>query len=615
MKYLTIGTYSLLTVISAGCCFLFADKAESAMTEHSSIVFAGADPKNLNFYFTIRDIPSQILPKELNDSLSDKGFDTTRTYNSKSTYSGIFGFGWCSALETAAEDDGGAEIRVKHCGAGQEMLFRHSAIDFTAKVDQIFKQIINHPKFPRDKAEAKEENAIERLHDDISADFDLRKSFIASYKLVAMLPEGTYLSSDRQWRGQLTKHGFSIQNISSGEGYTFARNGRLTSYFMPVGRSIYVLQGPTGPVSVRMFGGSEMLLHYNASAKVDVVTVRTPKGRTEISYEYETVNEGNEHLAVLKAINVNAKNLLRYKYSDKLNLIEAWENERLIFSVSYDEKKDNYEKKDWVTKVTYQDGCVSSYTVAFSSTKPNASYVTREKLACPGKREAIIDHQYSEQDNRRQKAVSIPNGLIRLDYDEYGVAAIKVDSDEVLRIRSKSGLPLALHENDRKVIYSRSLGCRKPTVLRDTLGVRTVLYDADCNAIAIFDSYGLLARIKYVSTPTSKITRLLIATGPYAGSQFEFDGRSTLRYVSPEPEKLVTTMKSDSGGMLPVPYRIDAVHGYKRKSNQFSSIDPKLINWLEAATFGTELYDKILMWTYAGRFMGLTCVCEIDAFP
>jgi len=41
-----------------------------------------------------------------------------RTYNSRSLFSGMFGFGWCSDFETSMEVNAEGNIKVKECGGG-----------------------------------------------------------------------------------------------------------------------------------------------------------------------------------------------------------------------------------------------------------------------------------------------------------------------------------------------------------------------------------------------------------------------------------------------------------------------------------------------------------------
>ena len=73
------------------------------------------DMKNANFSDTWTDI-----------QLEGTGYDlkATRTYNSRSLHNGIFGFGWCSNLETSMEVASDGTFKIKECGDGLETTFK-----------------------------------------------------------------------------------------------------------------------------------------------------------------------------------------------------------------------------------------------------------------------------------------------------------------------------------------------------------------------------------------------------------------------------------------------------------------------------------------------------------
>src|SRR5687768_10445910 len=49
-----------------------------------------------------------------------------RTYNSRSLFDGIFGFGWCSDFETRVRPYRDGTVVLTNCGAGDEAVFRGS---------------------------------------------------------------------------------------------------------------------------------------------------------------------------------------------------------------------------------------------------------------------------------------------------------------------------------------------------------------------------------------------------------------------------------------------------------------------------------------------------------
>ena len=80
----------------------------------SSLSYAVVDMKNANFSQTWVDA-----------EVPGVGYDlrVQRTYNSRSLFNGIFGFGWCSDFETRMNITAEGNLKITECGAGQEMFF------------------------------------------------------------------------------------------------------------------------------------------------------------------------------------------------------------------------------------------------------------------------------------------------------------------------------------------------------------------------------------------------------------------------------------------------------------------------------------------------------------
>ncbi len=94
------------------------------------ILNAGVNLKNGNFYISYTDHSFQ----------KTSGFDLTRTYNSKSTEIGLFGFGWGSEIETRLFLIGDGSVFIKEHGAGGNTFFDAVLSDeeaFTACINQL----------------------------------------------------------------------------------------------------------------------------------------------------------------------------------------------------------------------------------------------------------------------------------------------------------------------------------------------------------------------------------------------------------------------------------------------------------------------------------------------
>ena len=68
----------------------------------------------------------------------------TRTYNSRSLFNGMFGFGWCSAFETKFETQVDGSIKLKECGDGRTTIYvlkNFSSKDTNKAVGQIISKV------------------------------------------------------------------------------------------------------------------------------------------------------------------------------------------------------------------------------------------------------------------------------------------------------------------------------------------------------------------------------------------------------------------------------------------------------------------------------------------
>src|SRR4051812_46406877 len=72
-----------------------------------------------------------------------------RTYNSRSLFNGMFGYGWCSDFETSLEPSADGNLKLTECGAGMEVIYSTSSANLKeaeqASEDIIAKLKIKNP--------------------------------------------------------------------------------------------------------------------------------------------------------------------------------------------------------------------------------------------------------------------------------------------------------------------------------------------------------------------------------------------------------------------------------------------------------------------------------------
>jgi len=71
--------------------------------------------RNANYSdsWTDIEVPGGVVPLKV-----------TRAYNSRSLFNGMFGFGWCSDIETTLEVTAEGNIKITECGDGAEIFYR-----------------------------------------------------------------------------------------------------------------------------------------------------------------------------------------------------------------------------------------------------------------------------------------------------------------------------------------------------------------------------------------------------------------------------------------------------------------------------------------------------------
>ena len=144
-----------------------------------SFALAGVNLKNGNFYISYTDI---VVPG------GGKKLEITRTYNSKSTEVGWFGFGWGSEFETRLEASADGSIVIQEHGVGAKTRFTpKTAIDPIAASTKI----VNEMK----KKTALSEKATSDLIKKLAENAELRHTYAMTFGVQATIAPGTVLYS------------------------------------------------------------------------------------------------------------------------------------------------------------------------------------------------------------------------------------------------------------------------------------------------------------------------------------------------------------------------------------------------------------------------------------
>ncbi|MDE0092020.1 MAG: DUF6531 domain-containing protein, partial [Oligoflexia bacterium] len=108
-----------------------------------------------------------------------------RTYNSRSLYNGLFGFGWCSNLETRLTVLPDGMIKIVECGGGMEIFYQPKGK--TPDVNSYVNIILKKLKEKKVKMSAK---ATKKLKRDLLKSQNLRANFLSALDIKGQAEKG-----------------------------------------------------------------------------------------------------------------------------------------------------------------------------------------------------------------------------------------------------------------------------------------------------------------------------------------------------------------------------------------------------------------------------------------
>jgi YD repeat-containing protein len=315
--------------------------------------YALVDMKNANFAQTFTDL-----------EIPGSGYDmkVNRTYNSKSIYDGMFGYGWCSDFETVVAATAEGNIKMTECGAGQEVFFVPQ--DFGKKdIESTVNLILEKVKSAK-KPDAK---SLEEFKKDLTNDANLRSTFALSYKINKPIKEGsTFFANGKEVDKIVYTKGVYTRTLADGSSMKFNDKGRLTqlndknSNFLKLDYKNDLLK------EVSDNNGRKLNLDYFTNKKVQKIS-----GPNNLAAEYKFTNMND-----LTWVKNSWKNEYTYEYDDAHNLIKGTYPDKTFFALTYDKKN------DWVTSFTDREKCIENYAYEFNEKNPKNHYWSTVKKTC-----------------------------------------------------------------------------------------------------------------------------------------------------------------------------------------------------------------------------------------
>jgi YD repeat-containing protein len=277
-----------------------------------SFAQAGVNLKNGNFYISYTDI---VVPG------GGKKLEITRTYNSKSTEVGWFGFGWGSEFETRLELSADGSVIIHEHGSGAKTRFTpKTAVDAVAASTKI----VNEMK----KKTALTETAAADLVKKLASNAELRHTYAMNFGVQASIAPGSTLYSNDRGPQELfvTKEGFKRAH-SDGRNDFFNNEGQLVKIADKSGYSVGFSYKNGQLDSIKDSQAKQIFFSWYPDGLVKEIW---SAGDKKATYKYEETD-----LVATKDV---GDNNYEFGYDKSHNLAEIRYADKTKLKISYDPK-------------------------------------------------------------------------------------------------------------------------------------------------------------------------------------------------------------------------------------------------------------------------------------
>ena len=514
----------------------------------------GVNLKNGNFYISYTDIVFSTQHK------------LTRTYNSKATFQGMFGYGWGSNYETYLDVQGDGTVIVHENGGGAETIFRPPALsmaEIRTAVDRIIRAADQDGLFRSDTDRHKRRDKLLR-------DAEVRRLWWSHYVKKGLIepqhiPPGTvYRSSERGQQHLLRTHD-GFQRITQGSKIEeFDNKGRLVIIReFSDGAIFHLVRDQKGHISkIVNQEGMEWRIHMNDNGTV--ARIDTPTKKSSIYY-YDGGHligsvdlVGNrysyDHKYNMNAIGYNdgGRTIITYtgtEYSGSGMARSVTKRNRATAWYDYDYIYDRPDSQAYFTKVTYLNFLGDTTRVGiheyWNAYQPDGTaYIKRIRITLDGD-VVISDTTYDFNKRPIQKRDS-DQIILDTTYDFNKRPIQKRDSDQIIR----------LSYNDRVNKISKLMKHHLSNPEEDR--ITQYGYDTLGNLVTI-TSYNNVSRI-HVNYNKSQIIRAQIIHPDESGNM-------VMSFTYNDIDQLETTSVESSLGTIKTTYDADGNIQEISKSN------------------------------------------------
>lgn len=419
------------------------------------------------------------------------GYDlrVNRSYNSRSLFNGMFGFGWCSDYETRVDVTPESNLKVTECGGGMEVIFTPKNFN-PNKIENTIKAIITEVKKRRPDLKP---DYVAGLEKELKTNEFMREEFSRRMNIKGKAEDGVLYSVNGKEAENITlKSGVYKRTLADGTYQLFdAATGRMTHMYDKNQHYLKLAWEKDNLQSVTDDQGRKLTFKYNPSNK-KVTDIIGPNG-LKASYVIK-----GEDLA--EATDAKSKKY-KYSYDDVHNLTRIDFPDNTYKALTYNKDK------DWVTSFRNQKGCMETYDYQMSKEEPKNHFWSNVVKKC------------GEKVTNRSK------------YEFFHRARPDGNGVYLYRVRTE------VNESTTDITYHETFG--KPiTIIRDELKTDYTYYDNGFVKTKKEPGRGMAFEYKNSCNKVSLLTIQLFEDAPVP------DNKQARKTATAKSEKLVKTIKT-----------------------------------------------------------------------
>lgn len=256
-----------------------------------------------------------------------------RTYNSRSVFNGIFGFGWCSDFETTLDKTPEGTLKLQECGAGQEVTYRAQGAGGSNVSKTIDAIAAYYKKTNPNVGDA----SVNTLKDQLLNNVNLRNRWAKQAGLKEPeVTKGSVFVSDNLEVEKIEFDGTQYtRTLADGASQRFNAQGRMTAMYDKNGNFLRLNYAGDLLKEVIDSSGKKLTFAFMPTKRVKEITA---PGGIKVEYKYNS-----EDLISVKNM---WKNTYTYAYDDNHNLTKITFPDNTFKALTYNQKN------DWVTSFT-----------------------------------------------------------------------------------------------------------------------------------------------------------------------------------------------------------------------------------------------------------------------